>query len=576
MIAAHVGASASSFAVGSFDGWLTLVHGRSSILFATLAGVSVGLLTGGAHPYTGVRGLQARMRVMTRSAGLLAAVGILALLNSSIVLILAYYAVWFALALFFVRWRAWALFTVGAVVAIGGPVALQYALDLISRLPAGGYSFGTSDGVVVQAMVGMYPGLMWMGFVLVGLGLSKLDLRRVATLVVVVIVGASFAVAGYLGAHLIGPGDGAGDFGWESGEGWPEGGSDSGWEPIEKPDGTRVYPDGMIEKPDGTTVMPSGALMKPDGTEVFPDGTIITPDYRGFAPDGRELTSNEIDAVYEKWYSGSGMVGDEWIFDTESPLPDLDVLRTADPHSSTPFEGAGSGGVAVAIIGLCCLAPVWLRRVLFPIGAVGALAFTIYSAHVILIHVLPQYFSGPDDNIPLLWMWGGAMVFASLWVLLIGRGPLEWALRALSIRSARLVPDPPTSSGPEVVPALASGPADPPAEPGAAQPADTNPWPMPNQQSVSPWGAPPAPQPESRPESPAASQQESQSPSEQELPWQSQSYDAYRPQPGPAQASEASPEVNHDSGQEPGPVHAEGEGGVVEPPRKKDGDADQV
>jgi uncharacterized membrane protein len=54
--------------------WAGIVHGRSSILFATLAGVSVALMTGGSQPYDGERLRDARTRLLVRAVLLMAIV----------------------------------------------------------------------------------------------------------------------------------------------------------------------------------------------------------------------------------------------------------------------------------------------------------------------------------------------------------------------------------------------------------------------------------------------------------------------------------------------------------------------
>jgi hypothetical protein len=56
--------------------WIAVVQGRSSILFATLAGVSIGLMTGGTQPLAAGPMRTARGRLAVR-AGLLWVIGIL-------------------------------------------------------------------------------------------------------------------------------------------------------------------------------------------------------------------------------------------------------------------------------------------------------------------------------------------------------------------------------------------------------------------------------------------------------------------------------------------------------------------
>ena len=96
MFAAHVGVTSDDFSTG--EGWLSLVHGRSSILFAVIAGVSLALVSGRRTPLTGVPALQARTRILVRAVLLLALAGLLDVLGTPVALILGFYAAYFAVS----------------------------------------------------------------------------------------------------------------------------------------------------------------------------------------------------------------------------------------------------------------------------------------------------------------------------------------------------------------------------------------------------------------------------------------------------------------------------------------------
>lgn len=435
MVVAHVGVTSED--LGTLEGWLSVAHGRSSILFATLAGISVGILTGAARPYTGVRGLQARTRILTRSAALLAVVGVLSVLNVHIALILAYYAVWFVLALPFVRMNTRRLFVVGAAVGIAGPVLVLFLDDLLMRLGTDWYS---PDGVVLQALLGTYPGLMWMGFVLVGLGVSKLDLRAARTLAKLGAAGVLCAVLGY-GAGALTALD------------WDEYGSSS-WQEESAPRSPDVGGQGTTG--DGGATQTGGVRAGAGASSALPGSDV---------PDG----SYE----YDDGYTGG------FTFDTSSPLPALEVLGGASPHSSTPWEFLGSGGVALAIVALCCLAPRWLRIVLTPVASVGAMSLTAYSAHVLMVYFLPGFFGtfGERGNVPLAVMVAVLLAGCTLWIHLIGRGPLEGLLRWVSMRAARIVPDAAPDSPAALFPPEAATPS---MQASAAMPGSAPPWTPPN------------------------------------------------------------------------------------------------
>jgi uncharacterized membrane protein YeiB len=119
---------------------------------------------------------------------------------------------------------------------------------------------------------------------------------------------------------------------------------------------------------------------------------------------------------------------------------------TAEAHSGTTAEVTGSGGVAVAIIGGLCLLDSasgagervagLLRVVLSPLAAAGAMALTLYVAHAVALAIIrataddPGRWQVPEWTLPALIV--GALVVATLWRRLVGTGPLEAGLRALT------------------------------------------------------------------------------------------------------------------------------------------------
>lgn len=362
MFVAHVGPDR-----GGLPGWLMAVaDGRSSILFATLAGVSLAILTGRNVPFGGVELLQAKIRIFTRAAMLLAISGLLAMMNDIVALILAAYAVWFVLAIPFLRWSPKRLFIMAGVSWLIGPLITTYLVFLLDRL--GMTSMADASALFVEALLtGSYPGLIYMGFVLAGLGIGRLDLSDRTVAATLTPVGASLALVGYGSAFLLtrlGAGPPADDYGYE----YTDVG-DQGWRT-----------DGM---------------------------------------------------------------GPEW--DPYIEVPDVGHLFGAEPHTGTVFEAVGSGGFAIAVIGLLLLGGPILGRILYPIAAVGSMPLSAYSFHIIAIWLIPAMVF-PDSYTPLLWLTLVTLVACSLWLRLIGRGPLERLLHWTSMRAARI--SPPEQPGP--------------------------------------------------------------------------------------------------------------------------------
>lgn len=189
--------------------WADVVNGRSSILFAVLAGISIALTTGGRVPVAGEAAGAARRRLAVR-AGLLWMLGIaLTLTGVPVYVILPAYAILFLVAALVVTWSARALLVAGAAGALLAPW-LQAWLGLLPWWESPG-------GEAVALLIGWaYPFPLWWMFVVVGMGVGRLPIRRTRTQALLLGVGALTAVVGYGAAALLGrgtdpgPGDGPG------------------------------------------------------------------------------------------------------------------------------------------------------------------------------------------------------------------------------------------------------------------------------------------------------------------------------------------------------------------------------
>jgi uncharacterized membrane protein YeiB len=173
MFTAHVGVTDSG--AGSVGLWLGLAYGRSSILFALVAGVSIALVTGRQRPLDGDALVRARTRLLVRAALLLALVALLDLLDTRVLLILGFYAAYFVLALPFLRWAPRRLLGAAAVVTVVGPPLVLWGPALLARaglrLPRNG-----SGAVTDFLLTGTYPALVWMAYVFVGMAIGRSDL----------------------------------------------------------------------------------------------------------------------------------------------------------------------------------------------------------------------------------------------------------------------------------------------------------------------------------------------------------------------------------------------------------------
>jgi uncharacterized membrane protein YeiB len=173
--------------------WAAVVDGRSSILFATLAGVSIALLSGRTTPAAGVDLVRARLRIAVRAAWVFAIGAVLEWLDTFVAIILGVYAVLFMLALPFLRWSPRRLLVAAGVVAVAGPPLVVLLGQILSAADA------ESHYVAELLVTGRYPAMLWLGFVLVGLAVGRTDLAAAGVRARLAGAGAAAAVLGYAG-----------------------------------------------------------------------------------------------------------------------------------------------------------------------------------------------------------------------------------------------------------------------------------------------------------------------------------------------------------------------------------------
>lgn len=199
MAGAHVGVT-EAFEWGDPTTWTDLVHGRSSILFALLAGVSIALMTGrdvlpGRERLPGIR-----LNLVGRGAVIFVIGLALELLNTPIAVILTLYGLLYVAVLPVLRWRPRQLLLGAAVLALAGP-ALLALLSAVALQP-----FGAGIGFVLY---GTYPITVWLALVLGGMALGRLRVQELRTAVVALVVGVVLAAIGY-GLGALGAGAGLG------------------------------------------------------------------------------------------------------------------------------------------------------------------------------------------------------------------------------------------------------------------------------------------------------------------------------------------------------------------------------
>lgn len=208
MYATHVGPDPS---VGGPVGFLLeSTRGRSSALFAVLAGFTLVIITGRPTPRTGRDGRQAAGRVVIRGIVLIALGFALTALDTSIDVILSFYGLIFLVVLPLYRLRATTL----AVIAAAGALVLPQVLYVVQQsIYDGTWSdtviawdplarIGDSDGVMELLFTGEYPVLTWAPFMIAGMAVARLDLTDAKVRARLALTGGVLAVVGYGGSWL--------------------------------------------------------------------------------------------------------------------------------------------------------------------------------------------------------------------------------------------------------------------------------------------------------------------------------------------------------------------------------------
>jgi uncharacterized membrane protein YeiB len=190
MFAAHLLWIEEAFDWSDASTWIAVVDGRSSILFATLAGVSIGLVTGGSSPLTGDDRRIARLRLLVRAAVLWVLGVLLIVTGVPVYVILPAYAILFVLALPLIGLGARTLFVLAA--------ALGVVMPFVQVLLNGLAIWSSPIGEDLSLAIGWnYPFPVWFAFLVAGLALARAGVRRLRVQLWTLAAGAGSAAVGY-------------------------------------------------------------------------------------------------------------------------------------------------------------------------------------------------------------------------------------------------------------------------------------------------------------------------------------------------------------------------------------------
>jgi len=357
---------------------MQIPHGRSSALFALLAGLSLVLLAGGRRPRPALERRQRIVKIVIRSILLIALGTALTLWLHTDIVILAFYGLFFLLALPFVRCGVKTLAVLSAAFAVVGSVVFYWiamaqpafvtalnAHDPITRMGA--------DGLGRLLFTGLYPAVPWLAYIFAGMAIAKLDLSAKRVRVGMASIGAGLALAGY-------------------GLSW------------------------ALQKVLFTGGGTGGGSMSGGSS-----GSGAAASSAGSGSSGMSGSSGT--------WSDSMSGFDPWSSDM------LQFLLSAGPHSGTPFELLGNIGIAMlVIVGSVTLLDrsALARKLLTPITAAGAMSLTLYVAHLWALNHVPSNSEGGAVTAALaIWGWFCVLgiAFAFTWSRFFKRGPLEYLMQ---------------------------------------------------------------------------------------------------------------------------------------------------
>ncbi|MGM7670180.1 heparan-alpha-glucosaminide N-acetyltransferase domain-containing protein [Microbacterium sp. A93] len=350
--------------------------GKSSALFATLAGVGLALLTGGAGsraaPHRGPRLGWDRRRVALRALLILLLGLACGSLDMNVAVILAHYAVLFLAALPFLHLGARALAGWAAGWILLAPVAASLlSVGMQSALGGAAYLDGwrlwsnptlmdlfARPGLLTWDLLftGYYPVLQWLGYVLFGLFLGRLRLDRLPVAGLLAAGGAAVAAAAFLLSR-----------------------------------GLQSLP-GVAE----TLATGTGAGSRALAAELL---------------TGASLSTEQVQHL-PVWFT------------------------LATPHSGAPLDLVLTCGTSALVLGVCLLATQVARGLLvwplMPLIGAGALPLTLYVGHLVALDVFESATAAWPRTGLLIAYWVGCLLAGTLFRGLERRGPLEWALGQVS------------------------------------------------------------------------------------------------------------------------------------------------
>jgi uncharacterized membrane protein len=192
-------------------GGSALVHevagGRSSALFAVLAGVSMALMSGRTRPEHGSAATRTTARLVLRAL-LVALIGLLlGELDTNVAVILTYYGVLFLLGIPFLRLTWKPLAALAAVWVVLGPVLSHLVRPALPEPTYASPSFASLEDpwqlLTELLFTGYYPAVPWLAYLLAGMAVGRLTLTSIKVAAVLAVGGQVVALVAKVGSALL-------------------------------------------------------------------------------------------------------------------------------------------------------------------------------------------------------------------------------------------------------------------------------------------------------------------------------------------------------------------------------------
>jgi len=194
MMATHVGGIADTVEWSDPGTWAAVAHGRSSSLFAVLAGVSIGLTSGRRTPPGPPTIGRIRARLAVRAVVVVAVGVLLMALQTPVYVILPTYGALFLLTIPVLRSRARWLLVLAGVCAVLSPVVAVATAPLYA------------DAGMWEVQLGLvYPVVTFLAYVLVGLAVARSGLEERGAQVALLASGTVVAAVAYLVGNALAP-----------------------------------------------------------------------------------------------------------------------------------------------------------------------------------------------------------------------------------------------------------------------------------------------------------------------------------------------------------------------------------